>query len=133
MPDEEVDRTATQEIHLDEGELFSQLCCVTNIVKEGPRHGLFTSHVNMSDGVIRVWRDWLAHRASGPATRDESEQFRIDDEGILWDGASKSIGLRFRAISEPSERVPLISGPSDDIPVSYTLVYEGELYLGRDE
>jgi hypothetical protein len=42
-------------------ESFAQLCTITNLVRMGPKPGLFRSHINMSDGVIRVWRDWLYH------------------------------------------------------------------------
>lgn len=117
---------ATLDVSLDEGELFSQLCCVSSIVKEGPRRGLFTSHVNMFDGVIRVWRDWLAKMASDNAPGGESEQFQTGDERILWVDSEKTIGVRFRVHLGPAERMPLISGPGDELPVSYSLVYEGK-------
>jgi len=94
------DEFAVQEVYLDEGELFSQLCTVTNVVKESARPGFYLSHVNTCDGVIRIWRGWLAELA-------------------------KSVARRFSNKVMPSERMPLIAGPGDDEAVSYSLVYEG--------
>ncbi|KAH6632116.1 hypothetical protein F5144DRAFT_241612 [Chaetomium tenue] len=52
------------DVYLDDDESFSQLCAVTNLVRLGPKPGLFRSHVNVNEGVLRVWRDWLAVRAA---------------------------------------------------------------------
>jgi hypothetical protein len=51
-------------VHLESHELFSQLCTTTNLVRLGPRRGVFTSFVNVADGVIRIFRDWLAKSAA---------------------------------------------------------------------
>ncbi|KAM5347994.1 hypothetical protein ACJ41O_007818 [Fusarium nematophilum] len=112
------DDTATQEIHLDDGELFSQLCAATNLVKEGPKRGLFISHVNIVDGVVRVFRDWLARMASDGAGSSS------DSERIIWVGRDQNVGIRFSVVPGPTETMPLISGPDDDPPVHYTLVYQ---------
>lgn len=111
----EDDDTATVTVHLDDGEMFSQLCAVTNLVKTGPRRGLFLSHVNINDGVVRVFRRWLAARAAG------------DDEvdPILWTDRYKTVGLKFRVCENIDETRPAIWSEADeDLPVSYTLVYE---------
>lgn len=121
---QEDDFTATQDVFLDEGELFSQLCAVTNVVKEGPRKGTFVSHVNISDGVIRVWRQWLLHQATG-STPNASEKLDSDSESILWVDVSKVVGIRCSVAPAPAERMPLISGPEDEPPITYTLTYEG--------
>ncbi|CAG7564079.1 unnamed protein product [Fusarium equiseti] len=116
QPSEDVnDDTATQDINLDDGELFSQLCASINLVKEGPRSGLFISHVNLVDGVVRVFRKWLAEAAS---KQDSSP------ENVLWIDKNKDVGIRFSVALGPSETMPLISGPDDDPPVHYKLVYE---------
>ncbi|RSL71976.1 hypothetical protein CEP54_001009 [Fusarium duplospermum] len=112
------DYTATQHIHLDDGELFSQLCAVTNLVKEGPKRGLFISHVNIVDGVVRIFRHWLAEMASKQDLSSEGS------ESIVWIGAHDNVGIRFRVVPAASETMPLISGPDDDPPVHYTMVYE---------
>ncbi|POR35579.1 Uncharacterized protein TPAR_04211 [Tolypocladium paradoxum] len=119
------DEDAMQEVFLDEGELFTQLCAVTNVVKEGSRPGFYVSHVNTCDGVIRIWREWLDNLASASTIReDEPESSAVDFDRFLWVDPAKSVGLRFRVRMSPSERMPLISGPGDDAPVSYSLVYE---------
>lgn len=130
------DEFAVQEVYLDEGELFSQLCTVTNVVKESARPGFYLSHVNTCDGVIRIWRGWLAELAASSTFRpmdDDSQRFaasssgasRIDSDKFLWVDPAKSVGLRFSNKVMPSERMPLIAGPGDDEAVSYSLVYEG--------
>lgn len=119
--DSPVDDTATEDVYLDEDKLFSQLCAVTNLVKTGPRPGLFLSHINISDGVLRVFRDWLADAAAG--TRG-SEQDPWSDR-ILWVDAGQSVGIRFRVTPGPIEMMPVISGPDDCPPIAYRLQYEG--------
>ncbi|KAF5673826.1 f-box protein domain-containing protein [Fusarium heterosporum] len=119
QPSDDVeDDTVTQDVNLDDGELFSQLCAVTNLVKEGPRSGLFISHVNIVDGVVRVFRKWLAEMAS---RQDTSHS---DSENIIWVGKYNNVGIRFSVAPAPSETMPLISGPGDDPPVHYKLVYQ---------
>lgn len=124
QPSDDVeDDTATQDVNLDDGEMFSQLCAVTNLVKEGPRSGLFISHVNIVDGVIRVFRKWLAKMAG---RQDKSQS---DSENIIWIDTHNTVGIRFSVAPAASETMPLISGPDDDPPVHYKLVYEGMILV----
>lgn len=116
------DDTAREDLFLDDGELFTQLCAVTNLVKTGPRAGLFLSHVNISDGVLRIWREWLTEVATPIREVDES----LDSNKILWVDAAKTVGVRFRVTLGPMERMPVISGPNDQPPIAYKLEYEGE-------
>lgn len=52
-----------QIISLEDHELFSQLCATVNLVRNGPRMGLFRSFVSINDeSVVRVWKNWLARR-----------------------------------------------------------------------
>lgn len=53
----------SQRVYLDAGENFSQLQAVTTLVRPGPRRGLYEEVVTVSDGVIRLFRDWLGARA----------------------------------------------------------------------
>ncbi|EAQ87777.1 hypothetical protein CHGG_04396 [Chaetomium globosum CBS 148.51] len=69
-PNNEEPRPST-DVYLDDDESFTQLCAVTNLVRMGPKPGLFRSHVNVSEGVLRVWRDWLAERAAAGGRRGE--------------------------------------------------------------
>ncbi|KAL6872980.1 hypothetical protein J3F83DRAFT_731618 [Trichoderma novae-zelandiae] len=137
------DEAAHQEVYLDEGERFSQLCTVTNVVTQGSRPGLFTRHINISDGVIRVFRDWLAsmlerpsHLQSGasssaaapsPAavrgtTLASSGVFSSDDSRVLWVDSTRDVGLRFRVMPGPEARGTIFE---DEPPVFYNLIYEG--------
>lgn len=122
------DDTAREDLFLDDGELFSQLCAVTNLVKTGPRAGLFLSHVNISDGVLRIWREWLAEVATPIREVDEN----LDSSKILWVDSAKNVGVRFRVMLGPMERMPVISGPNDQPPIAYKLEYEELLIRTRE-
>ncbi|PNY28325.1 Uncharacterized protein TCAP_01747 [Tolypocladium capitatum] len=120
------DEVAVQEVFLDEGELLTQLCAVTNVVKESSRPGCYVSHVNTCDGVVRIWRERLAALAGASTVREDEpgSSSAVDFGSFLWVDPGKSVGLRFCVRESPSERMPLISGPGDEAPVSYSLVYE---------
>lgn len=118
-----------QNVNLESHELFSQLCTVTNLVKVGPKRGLFLSYVNIGDDVTRIWRDWLAERAtlwkslsSGLVPEDEEYQKRL-----LWADKGKNVGLRFRVFEKADTPIPILLAHDEDPPVSYTLQYEGKV------
>jgi hypothetical protein len=126
-----------QNLHLESHELFSQLCTITNLVKVGPKRGLFLSCVNIGDSVTRIWRDWLAERCaslakrnrlgSGPNTKKgEDEEFK---KRLLWADAEEHVGLRIRVIEDESVPAPVLVSLDEDAPVSYTLQYEGSSKL----
>ncbi|OAQ68883.1 F-box domain-containing protein [Pochonia chlamydosporia 170] len=117
------DSTATQEVYIDEDVLFSQLVTVTSVVKESSKSGFFVSHVTTCDGFIRIWRQWLADMASSNDD-EKSSSTTVDFDKFLWVGPGRDVGLRFRVELGPAERMPLLSGPGDDAPVAYTLIYE---------
>ncbi|PHH91770.1 hypothetical protein CDD83_10338 [Cordyceps sp. RAO-2017] len=108
---------ARQHIALDRGELFSQLCVLASVVRRRPRPGLY---VDTCDGVVRVWRAWLADMAAGclVSARD----------GLLWLDAARSVGLRVRVVAEPTPRATTPPG-ADEPAVAYTLVYQGAVSL----
>ncbi|KAI2464095.1 hypothetical protein F4781DRAFT_86483 [Annulohypoxylon bovei var. microspora] len=118
-------RLPTHQIFLDSSELFSQLCTVTNLVKVGPRNGLFTSLANVTDSVVRVWRDWLKRAAENTAAGTQQQaNLDMDDPSILWTNSSKTVGLRFKVVEDESVPAPILFGRDEDPSVSYTLVYE---------
>jgi hypothetical protein len=140
VPEPAAPELVSQALNLDEGELFSQLCTVTNLVKVAPQRGLFLSHVNVSEGVMRVRRDWLAAQA---ATSDEEREADIHDGSsstssssssrgasgpILWADAEHNVGLRFRVVEQEAQgsfyRRPLMVSADEDLPVSYRLEFE---------
>lgn len=105
-----------QDVNLESHELFSQLCTIANLVKVGPKRGLFISCVNVGEGILRVWRDWLADQANGK-TGGESE--------VLWADSKKTVGLRLRVVEQESQGAP---GPpprlGEEREVTYRLFYE---------
>lgn len=50
---------AKQTVNLDTHEMFTQLQTTTSLVTAGPKSGFVYSAVTASDGVVRVFRDWL--------------------------------------------------------------------------
>ncbi len=132
------DEVATQDLHLDDGELFSQLCTAINLVTSGRRDGLFVTHYNMSEHVVRVFRRWLDDMAASSSSSSDGQSWNaaskvsLASDRILWVDAAKTIGLCFHVSLGPAERMPLLSG-SDDYPdVSYTLAYEGLSFFFLD-
>ncbi|MCJ1321396.1 hypothetical protein MMC15_006740 [Xylographa vitiligo] len=132
-------------LNLDSHELFSQLCVVTNLVQLGPRRGIFYAFVNVADGVIRVWREWLAqrgevdgekageapHRFTGELDSPE-EQRKVSaiveevDAGArtLWVDNHKNVGIRVRIKQRIWRDVPVILHSDEDPAVSYDMTYE---------
>lgn len=122
------DEIATQDLPIDDGNRFSQLCVVLNLVTLGPRPGSFVSHYNMSEHVVRVFRRWLDEMAAAMNDGlpwDAAAKVPLASRRILWVDAAKTIGMRFHVSLGPAERMPLLSGPEEDPAVSYTLTYEG--------
>ncbi|OIW28667.1 hypothetical protein CONLIGDRAFT_389738 [Coniochaeta ligniaria NRRL 30616] len=116
-----VPETASDTIHLDESEPFAQLCTVVNIVKRGPRKGLFLSHVNVQEGLIRTWREWLAKRAEGSSEKAEEEAA----PPILWADARQDVGIRFGLVERralPRQAAVFVMS-DEDFPVSYRLEF----------
>ncbi|KAI0161833.1 hypothetical protein GGR52DRAFT_561314 [Hypoxylon sp. FL1284] len=113
----------SHEIFLDSDELFSQLCTVTNLVKLGPRHGLFSSIANVNETVVRVWRHWLAANAAESKQKQRASSI-ADDPSILWTDASKTVGLRFRVVEDRSTPAPVLFGREEEPSVSYSLEYQ---------
>ncbi|CAK7214373.1 hypothetical protein SBRCBS47491_002121 [Sporothrix bragantina] len=138
------------DVHLDEGELFSQLCTVTNLVKTSSRPGLFLNCVNINDGVIRVWRDWLSGRVKDQADRSDKKGEKVKDDRreekekkipsiaddpnqhVLWAYTGKHVGMRFRVTerASPLAQPPNLANnrrataPVEEPPVSFQLEYE---------
>jgi hypothetical protein len=107
-----------QDIHLDSHELFCQLVTVTNLVKLGPKPGVFRSSVNIGEGLTRVWRDWLSDRVS---CSDANER----EKRLLWSDSGNHVGIRMNVAERPEVPVPVMLRRDEDPPVSYTLQYEG--------
>ncbi|KAF7914696.1 uncharacterized protein EAF01_001102 [Botrytis porri] len=120
------DGLVSQIVDLESHELFSQLCTITNIVKVGPKRGLFLSCVNIGEGVIRVFRDWLTDRV-------EANERHIDSpeecaKRLLWTDTEKHVGLKFKVSKWEGPPAPILLHRDEEAPVFYKLQYE-ELVL----
>lgn len=146
---EKVKQTLSMESH----ELFTQLVAQTNLVKIGPRQGLFTCFVDVEEGVLRVWKDWLAETAAKCRQSDTGTQVEIAEEvgtgkgkeivrkiddkvedrmsdvtdpQILWVSQSKNSGIRFNVKEKKFRRdVPILIRADEGMPVSYEIEYDG--------
>ena len=153
---EEEQDAVRQILSLEGHELFTQLCAVTNIVRVGPRNGLFRSFVEVQEGVVRVWREWLARRASMDAGGTEStieiSALNLDkpngknvirendvdgtgiidicnDDRILWIDMPKNVGLRVDVSEKKWRRnMPVLMHADEEVSVSYEVVYQGTRY-----
>lgn len=91
-------KLVSQPVTLDGLDCFSQLCTVVNLFYRGQS----TTCVNLVDGVLRLWRDWLAEQAmrsalcGGGGGEEECNLRALDDPRILWVDVKKNIGLKLR-------------------------------------
>ncbi|MCJ1390310.1 hypothetical protein MMC18_003168 [Xylographa bjoerkii] len=132
----------THSVNLDSHESFSQLCVVTNLVQLGPRRGVFYAFVNVADGVVRIWREWLAQRAEAgevphgfldgaDSYKDQAKLPAVVEEvdagaRTLWVDNRKNVGIRVRIRQRSWRRdVPVILHRDEDPAVSYVMEYEG--------
>ncbi|KAI0016877.1 hypothetical protein F4780DRAFT_634093 [Xylariomycetidae sp. FL0641] len=119
----------SHDINLESGDPFSQLCTATNVVKVGRGRGLFLSIAPITDGVVRVWRDWLHEQAAKIAAGEATQQRQPPtnpglDESILWVDSSKDVGLKFRIVEKVNDNAPVLIGSNEDPPVSFSLEYQ---------
>lgn len=129
-------------INLDDHEMFNQLCAGTALVQPGPRPGVFWSYVPMADGVLRIWRHWLADQASlshssvdqslpdGEKIGDSSGKAKStsqEPDRMLWVDGRKNFGVRIK-VTENKRRTetPLLIHRDEEIPVSYAVGLEGK-------
>jgi hypothetical protein len=110
----------SQNIHLEAHELFSQLCTITNLVKVGPKRGLFLSCVNIGEGITRIWRDWLTEQTKGKVMNGEE-----GEDNLLWADTEQHVGLRMRVDEKMDAPAPILTSAGEEVAVSYTLQYEG--------
>lgn len=118
---------ASQTITLDPAELFSQLCTNTHVVKTIPNSDFILSCVTIGEGVIRVWRDWLADHKGlcGESHEWHGTRWRPSERSrMLWMGVGENVGLRVRVAEREDLSAPVIQDVGEDAMVSYDLEYE---------
>jgi hypothetical protein len=128
----------SQIVSLESHELFSQLCTIANLVKAVPNIGFLLSCVTIGEGVIRIWRDWLAERAVLPRSKGtpslgtssknaSSKAVALEDrDRILWLDNACNVGIRLRVIEREDLGTPILMRLDEDAYVSYSIEYEGE-------
>lgn len=124
-----------EQLSFEHHELFSQLCTVTHLVTHGPRPGLFRSFITISEGTVRVWRDWLAARASCSSSSSSSYSTgsthtapttSSKDEGILWVDPRRNFGMRVKVQEKKwLGDQPILIHEDESPPVSYSVEIEG--------
>lgn len=138
-------------INLDSHELFSQFCTTANLVKIGPRRGVFLSVVNVEEKVMRVWREWLDARAQEsreeegrrneglPLQQEEIAATNLDSTAggmnvrssptILWTDHKRNVGLRVTVKDRNSHTTagdaPILAPADEEQPVSYSVEING--------
>lgn len=97
------DTGVTREVNLEGFEDFSQLCVVVNLVQVMPGTSLLLSALNIEDGVIRLWREWLRKqcdwwKATAEQAKEEGSMAQIpqDWDDLLWVDQHKTVGLKMR-------------------------------------
>ena len=131
----------THTVSLDSYEPFSQLCAVANLVRPGPRRGVFSSCVNVVEGVVRIWRQWLAESAhlaehatadvSSPAYEENASECRsrrCESARIIWVDKAENVGIQVRVRERKWRRdLPILQLKEEDLAVSYSIEYDGML------
>ncbi|KAL3457487.1 hypothetical protein BJX64DRAFT_268744 [Aspergillus heterothallicus] len=102
-------------VNLEGFEEFSQLCVVVNVVKSIPGTTHPISIINVEDGVIRLFRDWLKGRASDLQTSQDCH--------TLWVGQSKNVGLKFRVqeVNRLDTSLPVLIHRDEESFLSYEI------------
>ncbi|KAF1834056.1 F-box domain-containing protein [Decorospora gaudefroyi] len=138
----------TQTVGLEAHEWFTQLVVQTHLVKIGSR-GMYTSFVEIEDGVLRVWRNWLRDiAAKGPtvnsdvlrevvqeagkgkgavrqAVEEEEEEVDLEDPRIIWVTPRRDSGIRFKVKERKLRRgAPILISADEDMPVSYEVEFD---------
>lgn len=137
---------------LEDYERFTQLCAVINLVKLGPKNGLFTRFVDVNESVVRVFRGLLKELASRtdevvvedivasgrqnkPVQEAENSKTRSDlyDEGILWLNDKQTAGLRLKVRQRKFRRDnPILirtdEEEDDDLPVTFEVEFHGKSF-----
>lgn len=127
-------------LNLDSCELFGQFCAYVNLVRLGPRRGVFLSTVDVvqkGQGVMRIWKQWLRDRA-GEMIEDDGDAFGADlarsftntcpsvdsDRCILWTDCRRNVGLRVGVHDQHRDRQ--VEGDPDDLPQNYVIEIRGD-------
>lgn len=134
-------------LNLDADELFGQFCAYPQLVRFGPRRGVFLSSMHIvqhGQGVMRVWKQWLQDRA---LELYHNQQQEADDErdpipelnrtatmtyptigadkNILWTDYKKNVGLRVAVHEREGHLYGKSPDEYNDSPMSFLIEIQG--------
>lgn len=147
----DVDEAVSETVTVDAHELFSQLSTFAYLGKREPTRGLLFSIQDVSEGMIRVWRDWLARQCERKTWTDgepvvthhdsaSGSQNRGPDDGsgglkdptkdpsILWlNTRDDNVGIKFKVKERKWMRAnPIMYSSEVEVPASYEVEFEGK-------
>lgn len=129
-------------LNLDADELFGQFCAYPQLVRFGPRRGVFLSTariVQQGQGVMRVWKQWLQDRAlelyHKQQERDPVQELNRTatltcptigaDKNILWTDYKKNVGLRVAILDREGLLYSKSPDEYNDSPMSFLIEIQG--------
>ncbi|KAL4978578.1 hypothetical protein BDW66DRAFT_15887 [Aspergillus desertorum] len=117
-------------VSIESFEDFSQLCVVVNVVKVLPGTDVLLSAVNVEDGVIRLFRDWLKGQSNYPQDSQSQTASEYQDHAVLWVDDSKNVGLKFRVseVTKLDSNFPVLVHRDDETFASFEIVID-ELHI----
>lgn len=124
---EDEDERMTRNIHLDNDELFSQLCISIALVQLGPRHGVFLSCTDiLKKRTARIWRQWLL----------ENSSVSVDGgpEHIIWADQAQNVGLKVQVREmKGKHHAPILQLMDENQAISYKLELEGVYLISHSD
>lgn len=136
-------RKIVHTLNLDGGEYFAQFCAYANLVRLGPRRGVFLSNTHIVEpgqGTIRIYRQWLMDRCQETDKLDRGEEIGVKlehsytsdipnfraDNTILWTDTKKNVGLKV-LVRERDAPPPVGEGEDrDDLPLACDVELQGK-------
>lgn len=146
------DNVVRDTVSVDAHELFSQLITVAYLGRREPLRGLLCSLQEVSEGTIRVWRDWLSRHCESRSFTDDSTVVvhhgsESSDQGkersnsatdtfdptkdprVLWiNTRGEDVGVKFKIKrrKQQASNVPLLYSSEVELSVSYVVEFEGK-------
>lgn len=151
----------TETVTVDAHDLFSQLSTSVYLGRREPRRGLLDSIQNVSEGTIRVWRNWLSdqcetktfsdgtpvtvHHGSSsnrdrkepmvPGSLSDTSEDPRKDGSILWvNTRDDNVGIKFKVKEKKWRRttaMPILFESDVEVAVSYEVEFEGSSSMKR--
>ena len=155
VPQAQDNERVTETVTVDAHDLFSQLSTSVYLGRREPRRGLLDSIQNVSEGTIRVWRNWLSEQCETktfsdgtPVTVHHDSSSKRDrkepvvpsdlsdtledprkDGSILWvNTRDDNVGTKFKVKEKKWRRttaMPILFESDVEVAVSYEVEFEG--------